>query len=175
VSELNSVQNFYLLYCIYKKLLLLAMDPIDRKILELLQSDSTLTTKEIAAQVNLSVSPTFERIKRLEKDGYITNYVALVEPYKVGNGLIVFCNIRLKQHSKQMSDEFVLAMKNFEEVTEVYNTSGDYDYMVKLYVADIHHYQDFVINQLGQITSIGQVHSVFVIGQEKRSTVIPVR
>ena len=150
------------------------MDPIDRRILELLQSDSTLTTKEIASRVNLSVSPTFERIKRLEKDGYITGYVALVDPYKVGNGLIVLCNIRLKQHSKQMSDEFVEAMKKIDEVTEVYNTSGDYDYLMKLYVRDIHHYQDFVLNQLGQITSIGQVHSVFVIGQEKFSTIIPV-
>lgn len=150
------------------------MDPIDRKILELLQRDSTLTTKEIAVQVNLSVSPTFERIKRLEKDGYITGYVAMVDPYKVGNGLIVFCNIRLKQHSKEMSDEFVSSIMDFEEVTEVYNTSGDYDYMMKLYVRDIHHYQDFVLNQLGRITSIGQVHSVFVIGQEKQSTVIPV-
>lgn len=151
------------------------MDPIDRRILELLQRDSTMTTKEVASQVNLSVSPTFERIKRLEKEGYIKGYVALVDPYKVGNGLIVFCNIRLKQHSKQNSDEFVAAMCAFDEVAEVYNTSGDYDYMVKLYVRDIHHYQDFVLNQLGEITSIGQVHSVFVIGQEKQSTVIPVR
>ena len=150
------------------------MDPIDRKILELLQSDSTLTTKEIASRVNLSVSPTFERIKRLEKDGYITGYVALVNPYKVGNGLIVLCNIRLKQHSKTMSNEFVEAMKSFDEVTELYNTSGDYDYLMKLYVRDIHHYQDFVLNKLGEITSIGQVHSVFVIGQEKQSTIIPV-
>lgn len=150
------------------------MDPIDRKILELLQQDSTQTTKEIAAQVNLSVSPTFERIKRLEKEGYITGYVALVDPFKVGNGLVLFCNIRLKQHSKQMSDEFVEAMKAFDEVTEVYNTSGDYDYMMKLYVRDIHHYQDFVLNKLGLITSIGQVHSVFVIGKDKSSTVIPV-
>lgn len=150
------------------------LDSIDKKILELLQEDSTLTTKEIATRVNLSVSPTFERIKRLEKDGYIEGYVALVNSFKVGNGLIVFCNIRLKQHSKQMSEEFVQAMKKFDEVTEVYNTSGDYDYLIKLYVRDIHHYQDFVLNQLGQITSIGQVHSVFVIGKDKSSTVIPV-
>ncbi len=150
------------------------MDPVDKKILELLQQDCTLTTKEIAAQVNLSVSPTFERIKRLEKDGFITGYVALVNPFKVGNGLVLFCNITLKQHSKQMSDEFVEAMMQFDEVTEVYNTSGDYDYMMKLYVRDIHHYQDFVLNKLGKITSIGQVHSVFVIGKHKSSTVIPV-
>lgn len=150
------------------------MDKIDSKILELLQRDSTLTTKEIASKVNLSVSPTFERIKRLEKDGLITGYVALVDPYKVGNGLMVFCNIRLKQHSKLMSDEFVAAMAKFDEVAEVYNTSGDYDYLMKLYVRDIHHYQDFVLNKLGEITSIGQVHSVFVIGQVKKSTVVPV-
>ncbi|MCF0180659.1 MAG: Lrp/AsnC family transcriptional regulator [Muribaculaceae bacterium] len=150
------------------------MDIIDKKILELLQADSTLTTKEIASHVNLSVSPTFERIKRLEKEGYICGYVAIVDPFKVGNGLIVLCNIRLKQHSKSMSSEFVKAMIAFDEVVEVYNTSGDYDYMMKLYVRDIHHYQDFVLNQLGTITSIGQVHSVFVIGKDKSSTVVPV-
>lgn len=150
------------------------MDAIDRKIVKLLQQNAKLTTKEIAAKVNLSVSPTFERIKRLENEGVIKDYVAMVDPFKVGVGLVAFSNIRLKQHSKIMGDSFVNAIKSFEEVTEVYNTTGDFDYTIKIYARDIHHFQDFVLNQLGQIDSIGHMNSVVVIGREKHTMAIPV-
>lgn len=150
------------------------MDAIDRKIVKLLQSNAKLTTKEIAAAVNLSVSPTFERIKRLENEGVITDYVAIADPFKVGVGLIAFSNIRLKQHSKEMGDNFVKEIKSFEEVTEVYNTTGEFDYTIKIYARDILHFQDFVLNHLGQIDSIGHMSSVVVIGCEKRTLSIPV-
>lgn len=150
------------------------MDAIDRKIVKLLQGNAKLTTKEIAAEVNLSVSPTFERIKRLENEGVIKDYVAIVDPFKVGVGLVAFSNIRLKQHSKEMGDNFLQSIKQFEEVTEVYNTTGEYDYIIKIYARDIHHFQDFVLNHLGQINSIGHMSSVVVIGREKHSLAIPV-
>ncbi len=150
------------------------LDPIDVKILRALQQNAKLTAKELAETVHLSTSPTFERQKRLEREGYIEKYVAVVNPNKVGNGMIVLCNIRLKQHDKDLATEFVDAIKKMDEVTECYNTSGDFDFMIKVYVRDMQHYQDFVINRLGAMAAVGSVHSNFAIGTVKETHIVPV-
>ena len=93
---------------------------------------------------------------------------------KLGNNLVVFYNIRLKQHSKKLGEEFVAEMNRISEVTECYNTSGDYDYMIKIYLRDMEHYHDFVYNTLGVIDCIGSLHSVFVIAEEKANSGIPI-
>ena len=108
------------------------LDETDRKILRILQRNSDLTVKELAAKLHLSTSPTFERQKRLERDGYIERYMAVVNPHKVGNGIMVLCNIRLKQHSQELIQEFMNVVQNLEEITECYNTSGDYDFLIKV-------------------------------------------
>lgn len=150
------------------------IDFTDIRLLKELQKNAKLTTKELGDRINLSSSPTFERQKRLEREGYITHYIAKVDHRKLGNNLIVFCNIRLKQHSKKMGEEFVAEMNKISEVTECYNTSGGYDYMIKIYLRDMEHYHDFVYNTLGLIDCIGSLHSVFVIAEEKTNTGIPV-
>ena len=142
-------------------------------ILNQLQTDSHLTTKELAAAVNLSASPTFERLKRLENEGYIKKYVAILDPEKVGDAIVAMCNICLKQHSRAYIEEFAKTVNDINEVVACYNTSGDYDFMLKVYVKSMHHYQDFVMNKLGTIDSIGSVHSVFVIDTMKESNAIP--
>ena len=93
---------------------------------------------------------------------------------KVGNNLVVFCNIRLKQHSKKLGEDFDVEMNRISEVTECYNTSGDYDYMIKIYLRGMEHYHDFVYNTLGVIDCIGSLHSVFVIAEEKANSGIPI-
>ena len=108
------------------------LDETDRKILRILQRNSDLTVKELAAKLHLSTSPTFERQKRLERDGYIVRYMAVLNPRKVGNGIMVLCNIRLKQHSQELIQEFMDVVQNLEEITECYNTSGDYDFLIKV-------------------------------------------
>ncbi len=150
------------------------LDEIDIKILRTLQKNAKLTTKELAQAVNLSPSPVFERQKRLERMGYIRKYVAVVDPQKLGNGLLVLCNIRLKQHNREYGQQFMDAMKGLEEITECYNVSGDYDFMVKIFVRDMHHYQDFVLNTLGAIDCVGALHSIFVLGEVKTSGVVPI-
>lgn len=150
------------------------LDDIDIKILRTLQCNANLTTKELAALVNLSPSPVYERQRRLEKEGYIEKYVAVVNPKKAGNSMIVFCNICLKQHNKEMGQSFMAAISTIKEVTECYNTSGDYDFMMKIYVRNMEHYQDFVLNTLGVIESIGSLHSVFVIGEVKNAHSVPI-
>jgi Lrp/AsnC family transcriptional regulator, leucine-responsive regulatory protein len=148
-------------------------DIIDRNILNELQNNSHLTTKELAAKVNLSPTPVFERVKRLEKDGFIKRYIALLNAEKLGNGFIVFCFVRLKQHSKANGMNFANAIAAMPEVTECYNISGDYDFMMKVYAKDMRHYQDFVLNKLGSVDSIGALHSQFVMGEMKNTHTVP--
>ena len=145
------------------------LDDIDRKILRILQRNSDLTVKELAAKLHLSTSPTFERQKRLERDGYIERYMAVVNPHKVGNGIMVLCNIRLKQHSQELIQEFMDVVQNLEEITECYNTSGDYDFLIKVYAHDMKSYQQFMLNTLGTIDCIGSLHSIFVIDETKNT------
>ena len=149
------------------------LDETDRKILRILQRNSDLTVKELAAKLHLSTSPTFERQKRLERDGYIERYMAVVNPHKVGNGIMVLCNIRLKQHSQELIQEFMNVVQNLEEITECYNTSGDYDFLIKVYAHDMKSYQQFMLNTLGTINCIGSLHSIFVIDETKNTHGVP--
>ena len=150
------------------------LDETDRKILRIIQRNSDLTVKELAAKLHLSTSPTFERQKRLERDGYIERYMAVVNPHKVGNGIMVLCNIRLKQHSQELIQEFMDVVQNLEEITECYNTSGDYDFLIKVYAHDMKSYQQFMLNTLGTINCIGSLHSIFVIDETKNTHGVPI-
>lgn len=150
------------------------LDETDRKILRILQRNSDLTVKELAAKLHLSTSPTFERQKQLERDGYIERYMAVVNPHKVGNGIMVLCNIRLKQHSQELIQEFMDVVQNLEEITECYNTSGDYDFLIKVYAHDMKSYQQFMLNTLGTIDCIGSLHSIFVIDETKNTHGVPI-
>ena len=150
------------------------LDRTDILILRELQKDAKLTTKELAAKVNLSPSPTFERQKRLEREGYILRYVAVVDPIKVGNGIMVLCNVRLKHHSKEFSRQFTSVIAGIDEVVECFNTSGEYDYMLKIYARDMRHYQDFILGTLGDLDCIGSLHSIFVIGEVKNTLAVPI-
>lgn len=150
------------------------LDEIDSKILQLLQQNSHLTVKELAAKVHLSPSPTFERQKRLEREGYIQRYSVVVDHHKLGNHVIVLCNIRLKQHTHDLIQQFMDTVQDIDQITECYNTTGDYDFQIKVYAHDMKDYQDFMLNTLGNIDCIGSLHSIIVIGEIKDSHCIPV-
>ena len=151
------------------------LDRTDILILRELQKDAKLTTKELAAKVNLSPSPVFERQKRLEREGYIKKYIAVVDPIKAGNGLMVLCNVLLKHHSKEFSKQFVSVIADIEEVVECFNTSGDYDYQLKIYARNMQDYQNFVLGTLGDLECIGSLHSIFVIGEVKNTLSVPLK
>lgn len=150
-----------------------ALDRTDLMILRELQKDAKLTAKELAAKVNLSPSPTFERQKRLEREGYIRKYVAVVDPEKTGNGIMVLCNVRLKHHSKEYSRQFTSVISQMDQVVECFNTSGDYDYQLKIYARSMRDYQEFVLDALGDLDCIGSLHSIFVIGEIKNTLSLP--
>ncbi|MFC5044743.1 Lrp/AsnC family transcriptional regulator [Aquimarina hainanensis] len=150
------------------------LDHVDIKILKLLQENSNITTKELAQKVQLSPTPVFERVKRLENHGYIKKYVAVLSPEKLNSGLTVFCNITLKQHTKEIGNNFIKDIKSLAEVIECYNISGDYDFLLKVLVKDMKHYQNFVLNKLGLIENIGSAHSTFVMEKVKQSYAVPI-
>lgn len=143
------------------------LDAIDLMLLKILSENSNYTTKELAIQVNLSVTPVFERVKRLENNGFIKKYIAVLNTEKFNQGFIVFCNIKLKQHDRKIGHKFVEDILRIDEVAECYNVSGEYDFLLKVYAKDMKHYQDFVFNKLGSVESIGSTHSTFVMAEVK--------
>ena len=149
-------------------------DRTDIRILRELQKNSQLTVKELAERVHLSPSPTFERQKRLEREGFITRYMAVVDAQKAGNGIMVLCNIRLKQHSEEMIQQFIDAVQDIDEITECFNTSGDYDFMIKVYARDMHAYQQFMQHKLGAMSCLGSLHSVFVMAETKNTHAVAI-
>lgn len=145
------------------------LDETDLLLLKILANNAKHTNKELATMVNLSPSPVFERMKRLESNGYIKKYIAILDAEKFNQGFIVFCNIKLKQHDKKIGHHFVADILEIDEVVECYNISGDYDFILKVYARDMKHYQDFVFNKLGSVESIGSTHSTFVMAEIKNT------
>ncbi|SDL42493.1 Lrp/AsnC family transcriptional regulator [Kriegella aquimaris] len=149
------------------------LDATDIEILKILQNDSNITTKELAKEVHLSSTPVFERTKRLEKTGYIKKYIAVLSEEKLNRALTVFCHVKLKEHTKTIGHKFVQDIQSLNAVTECYNISGDYDFLLKVLVRDMKHYQDFVLNQLGSVQNIGSVQSTFAMGKIKHTHAVP--
>ena len=146
------------------------LDTTDIQILKRLQADSNINIKELASELFLTATPVYERIKRLEREGYIMKYVALLDKKKLNLGMTVFCNVRLKEHAKNVGANFVKDIVALPEIIECYNIAGDYDFMLKILVADMASYQDFVMNKLSTIENIGNTQSIFVMGEIKNST-----
>lgn len=145
------------------------LDEKDVQLLRLLQKNAKLTVKELAREVNLSPSPVFERVKRLEQEGYVKKYSAILDAEKLNRGFTVFCQIKLKIHDRSVGYDFVKEILEIEEVAECYNISGDFDFLLKVQVRDMKHYQDFVFNKLGSVDSIGSTHSTFVMAEVKNN------
>ena len=145
------------------------LDATDIKLLRLLQEDARLTTKQLAAKVNLSTTPVFERLNRLERDGFIQKYVAILDAEKLNLGFEVFCSVKLKQMSRDVAHAFVDVIKDIPQVTECYNISGEFDYLLKIHAPDMKYYNEFIINVLGTVDSIGSIQSSFVMKEIKHS------
>ena len=145
------------------------LDAIDLQILRALQDNARLTTKELAARVNLSTTPVFERLKRLEKNGYINKYVAVLDAQKLGRGFTVFCSVKLKQMNRGVARDFISVIRDIPQVAECYNISGEYDYLLKIQAPDMQYYNEFIINVLGTIDSIGSILSSFVMKEIKNT------
>jgi Lrp/AsnC family leucine-responsive transcriptional regulator len=150
------------------------MDSIDKKLLILLQKDSKKTTKELSVKLNLSVTAVYERIKKLEREGIIQNYVALINRSKVNKGFVVFCHIKLIQHTREFLTKFESQVVKLSEILECHHVSGDYDYILKIAVRDMEEYREFLVTKLTTLDHIGSTHSTFMIREVKNTTVIEI-
>ncbi len=148
------------------------LDKIDTQILAILQKDSNRTTKSIAKELGMTTSPVFERIKKLEKEGYIKKYVAVLDNKKVGLKLTVFIGITLQGHTRSYLKKFVTEINNFPEIAECHRVSGNYDYLLKLIVEDIQAYETFLISKLTLLPYLGNVHSLITLSTGKETNEI---
>lgn len=143
------------------------LDETDLQIMRVLQDNSRLTTKELASKVHLSSTPVYERMKRLEREGYIKKYIAVLDVDKLNQGFIVYCNAKLKKLNREIVNDFIETIKAIPEVTECYNISGRFDYMLKIHAKDMNSYQNFVFNTLGSIECLSSWESTFVMSEVK--------
>ncbi len=139
------------------------LDETDIRILRILQENCRLTTKELALKIHLSTTPTFERQKRLERMGFISKYIAVLDAGRLDRGFIVFCNVSMKQINREIASDFAAVVSQWGEVTECYNISGDGDYLLKICVSSMRHYQEFILNKLGTFPYVAHLRSIFVM------------
>lgn len=149
------------------------LDLVDITILQELQKNARLTLKELSQKANLSTTPVYERWRRLEQLGYIKNYVTVLDAEKLHQTFTVYCMVKLQRLDHATAVNFVNSVVNLPEVTECYNISGDYDYMLKIMVSNMKTYREFVLNVLGHIEAIGSVTSYFVMDEIKQSFEVP--
>lgn len=148
------------------------LDKTDFQILQLLQQNARITVKEIAEKVHLSTTPVHDRIKKLEQNEVIKQYVALVDGNKVKKGLMVICYVSLKEHSKNAGTKFIKHINALPEVIECYNISGEFDFMLKVVAENMNEYYNFHVNKLSQSENIGNVQSIFVMGVIKQTHIL---
>mgnify|MGYP002632531624 FL=1 len=152
----------------------MTFDAIDKKLLEQLQIDNKQTNKELSGKLNLSITAVYERIKKLENNGVIDKYVALINKEKIDKAFVAFCHVKLMQHSHEFVTRFEKEVIKIDEVVECYHVSGDYDYLIKVHVKDMEAFRDFMVNKLTTISHIGSTHSMFVINEVKHTTAISI-
>lgn len=150
------------------------MDSVDHKILELLQQDAKLNIKEIASELKMTKTPIYERIKRLERDGIIEKYVAVLNRKKMPSSMIVFCSVRLMEQRLEEIQKFKAAISEIPEVLECYLMGGSSDFLLKVLVKDLEAYHQFSSGKLAVLPNVSQIKSFFVLDEVKRSTVFPV-
>ena len=144
-----------------------SLDRTDLAILAALQENCRMTTRELAARVHLSTTPVYERVRRLERDGYIRKYAAVLDVDKLGRGFVVFCHVKLTRMNRDIALGFVESIRDIPEVTECYNISGHFDYLLKIHAPDMKYYQEFLLNVLGRTENLSAVESTFVMNTEK--------
>jgi Lrp/AsnC family transcriptional regulator, leucine-responsive regulatory protein len=150
------------------------LDSTDFRILDSLQQDASLTNVELAGKVSLSPSPTLARVKKLEADGVISRYVALVDPHALGLKVNVFVRVSLEKQEAAALEHFEKAVSHFDEVMEVYLMTGDEDYLLRIVVSDIQALERFILENLTRIPGIKNIKSSFALKQVKYKTALPI-
>jgi len=171
----------------------ITLDKTDRKILSVLQADGRLSNQDVAEQVSLSPSPCLRRVKRLEEAGVIRQYVALLDPEKIGLGLLAYVNVRLEKHSDASANahstarvlapslvtttspraDFAVAVSQWPEVVACYAMTGEMDYLLRVHVEDMEHFSRFMMATLLRHPAVLDVKSSFALQRIKDTTALP--
>lgn len=149
------------------------IDATDKRILQLLQKNGKIKIKEIAKALKMTNTPIFDRIKRLEKEGYIEGYAAKLAKEKLGFQLVAFCSVTLEKHHNEYIHQFVEDIQGIPEVIECYHIAGMFDYLLKIYAKDMEDYQHFITKKLAALPNIGKVQSSFVMTEVKNNQILP--
>ena len=150
------------------------LDPIDRKILELLQTNSNITNAQLASEIGLSPAPTLERVKKLENSGVIKSYHAVVDQSSIGLGVCTFVTVSLKGHNKDNIDKFIKAISKIEDVIECHHVTGQADFILKIVASDIPAYQSLMLEKVSNIEVVDNMQSTVILSTFKDSRVIPI-
>jgi len=145
------------------------IDNIDKIILRELQQNAKITTKELANILNLTISPVYERIKRLENLGYVKQYVAVLNKDLVSKSFTTYCQVSMRYHNEAFIDKFEQEIQNLDEVQECYHIAGQIDFLLKINVSSLDEYHDFIRYKLSKISNIGVLNSAFVLKEIKHT------
>jgi len=149
------------------------LDETDVQILNILQKDGRITNADLAKAVGLSAPSVLQRVRILEKSGIIKSYVTILDAERLGRKLIAFVNVSLALHESQPIERFRKSVQEIPEVTEVYNITGEYDFMLKVQAKDMRHYESILRDKITKIRGIGKLNTSFVLGTSKHTTEIP--
>ncbi|PJC87555.1 transcriptional regulator [Vibrio sp. HA2012] len=150
------------------------LDKTDKKLLSLLQYDCTLSLNDLAEQVNLTTTPCWKRLKRLEDEGVISKRVALLNPEKLGLLFTAFVLVKTSDHSHEWYSRFADTVSDFPEVMEFYRMAGEYDYMMKVQAEDMKRFDEFYKKLVNSIDGISNVTSTFAMESLKYTTALPI-
>jgi Lrp/AsnC family transcriptional regulator, leucine-responsive regulatory protein len=143
------------------------IDETDKKILRLLQRNARITNKDLADKLGLSITPIFERVRKLEKRGYIKRYVAVLDYEKLDRGMIVFLHIKMQAHNNESIMRLMEEVNTLDEVMECYHVTGETDFLLKVLVPNMRAYEDFVLGKLTKVKGIGNINSSIVMREVK--------
>lgn len=150
------------------------LDATDRRLLALLQANAKATIKELAAELHLTVTPVYERIRRLEREGAILGYRAVLDRELLGLPFMALCEVQLKEHTKDYIRQFEREIQTLVEVTACFHTAGTFDYLLHILVEDMDAYQHFIVEKLAALGNIGRVQSAFVLHVIKEDQGLPI-
>ncbi len=150
------------------------LDPIDRKILEILQANAKITNAQLSKDVGLSPAPTLERVKKLETAGLIKSYHAQLDTEKIGLGVTTFVQVTLVGHRKSYIDAFVRKIRDIDEIIECHHITGSGDFLLKVITKDIPAYQKLMLEKINEIEEVDSTQSMVILSTFKDSKVLPI-
>ena len=151
------------------------MDAVDKSIVTILQREGRMTNVELAQRIGLTPAPTLTRVHKLEEQGYIQGYAAIVDRDKIGLPVTAFVSVILKEHGKEIAKRFIETVSQFEQVLEVHHIAGEEDYLLKVVAANPRDYELFVLDNLTGLETVQRVKTTFVLSSPKSTTVVPIR